>query len=482
MNNYILAIDIGTTSTKIVAFDYKRKLLQKCSNSYPILSPQPNFKEQNPIEIYEALLEAAKQIIEQCGQPQAISFSSAMHSLIAMDENDQLLTNSIIWADGRSQDYADKLVKTGLGKKLYQKTGTPIHPMSPLCKIAWLRDHQPAIFEQTAKFISIKEYVFLKWFGTYIVDESIASATGLFDIERGVWCEEALEYCGIKKEQLSEVFPTDGIINHWRSNMAKQLNISDATPVVIGASDGCLANLGAGVKELGKAVLSVGTSAAIRMTHQQPITDVETQLFNYILDEEHYVIGGASNNGGAVYAWLQKIVAQEVDAKSIPIGAERLLFLPYLLGERAPIWSTNVRAAFIGLSNQHTEAHLLRATLEGIIFNIYQIAQALQKSTAEIKEIYASGGFTQNGLAMQILADVFNAKVFLQAHEEGTALGAAILAMKALEIEYQSENEAIGKHFSPNKEAHQTYQQYFRVWRKLYGQMEEGFEEIRKLP
>jgi len=482
MNNYILAIDIGTTSTKVVAFDYAGQLLQKFSNSYPILSPQPNFKEQNPKEIYEALLEAGIQVIEQCGHPKAIVFSSAMHSLIAMDENNEPLTNSIIWADGRSQGYADQLVKTDLGKRLYQKTGTPIHPMSPLCKIAWLRDHRSDIFEQTAKFISIKEYVFLKWFGRYVVDQSIASATGLFDIEKRVWCEEGLEYCGIKKEQLSEVLPTSAIVNHWKSSITKQLNISDKTPVVIGASDGCLANLGAGVKELGKAVLSVGTSAAIRMTHRHPIPNVKTQLFNYILDVEHYIIGGASNNGGAVYAWLKKIVEKGVSADEIPIGAERLLFLPYLLGERAPIWNTNARAAFIGLSNQHTEAHLLRATLEGIIFNVYQIAQALEQATVEIKEIYASGGFTQNELAMQILSDVFNAKVMLQEHEEGTALGAAILAMQALNIEYEVSKEEVGKYFYPNLEAYRTYQKYFEVWRKVYRKLRESFEEIKELP
>lgn len=482
MNNYILVIDIGTTSTKVIAFDYRGQLLQKCSNAYPILSPQPSFKEQNPDEIYASLMSAAMKVIEQCGQPKVISFSSAMHSLIAIDQNGQALTNSIIWADGRSQDYADKLVKTALGKRLYQKTGTPIHPMSPLCKIAWLRDQENEIFEQTVKFLSIKEYVFFKWFGTYLIDESIASATGLFDIEKRIWYEEALEYCSIKKEQLSKVVPTGTIISNWRIEVANQLNISEKTPVVIGASDGCLANLGAGVTKLGRAVLSIGTSAAIRMTHQQPIPDVETQLFNYILDKKHYVIGGASNNGGAVYAWLQKIVEQEVDASSIPIGAERLLFLPYLLGERAPIWNTNARAAFIGLSNQHTEAHLLRATLEGIVFNIYQIAQALEKSTTEIKEIYASGGFTQNDLGMQILADVFNAKVILQEHEEGTALGAAILVMQALKIEYLPENERIGKCFDPNEEAYQIYQQYFEVWRKLYGQLKEGFEGMKNLP
>jgi len=482
MNAYILAIDIGTTSTKVVAFDHSGQLLEKCNKSYPILNSQPNFKEQNPKEIYKVLMEASAQIIQKCGQPNAITFSSAMHSLIAMNKNDQTLTNSIIWADGRSQDYANELVKTELGKTLYKKTGTPIHPMSPLCKIAWLRDHQSDIFEQTTKFISIKEYVLLQWFGKYIVDESIASATGLFDIEKRIWCEEALDYCSIKEEQLSKVVSTTTTIEKWQKKVANQLNINEQTPVAIGASDGCLANLGADVKELGKAVMSIGTSAAVRMTHQQPIPDSETQLFNYILDEKHYIIGGASNNGGAVYAWLQKILEKGVSADEIPIGAERLLFLPYLLGERAPIWNTNARAAFIGLSNQHTEAHLLRATLEGIIFNLYQIAQALEKATVEIKEIYASGGFTQNDLAMQILSNVFNAKVVLQEHEEGTALGAAILAMQALKIEYQPKNEQIGKCFYPNLEAHQIYQQYFEVWRKLYGQLKKNFEEMKELP
>ncbi|MEM9886664.1 MAG: gluconokinase [Bacteroidota bacterium] len=481
MKEYVLAIDIGTTSTKAVAFSKTGELLQEAREGYPILRPQPNYQEQNPAGIYEALMKAAKTVIEVSEKaPLAISFSSAMHSLILLDEDDKLLTNSIIWADGRSQKYANELNAKAIGKDIYKQTGTPIHPMSPLCKIAWFRDQEASTFEQTARFISIKEYVLQAWFDRFVVDESIASATGLFDIHHRTWYKPALDYCGIKESQLSESVPTTYILKNLKEEISEQLQIPNNTPVVIGASDGCLANLGAGVRSMGKAVISIGTSAAIRMTNDAPILDVDAQLFNYILDEDHYVIGGPSNNGGVIYEWFQATFGEVADASKIGVGADRLLFLPYLMGERAPIWNTDARAAFIGLRKSHTKVHLLRAVLEGIVMNLYQIAQALEQQEAKIEAIYANGGFTQNDLAVQILADVFNVKVHLQAHEEGTALGAALLAFRALSIA-QDIGTQTNESFTPDPAAHQTYQAYFEIWKGLYSRLEESFVALQKL-
>ncbi|MEM0993295.1 MAG: gluconokinase, partial [Bacteroidota bacterium] len=354
MKDYILAIDIGTTSTKVVAFSKTGELLHRANAGYPILHPKPTHQEQAPDAIYQALMKASKEVIASCERtPIAIVFSSAMHSLIAVDKEGELLTNSIIWADGRSQDYADALRNTELGKDIYERTGTPIHPMSLLCKIAWLRDHESAIFERTAYFISIKAYVLYRWFGRFVIDESIASATGLFDVHERKWYEAALDYCDITSDQLAEVVSTKYVLEDLKQSVAEELQIPQDTPIIIGASDGCLANLGAGITEIGKAVMSIGTSAAIRMTHHTPIPDVDTQLFNYILDEKHYVIGGPSNNGGVVYEWFQETFGTIEAAADLPIGSERLLFLPYLMGERAPVWNTDASAAFIGLRKLH---------------------------------------------------------------------------------------------------------------------------------
>lgn len=482
MTPYILVIDIGTTSTKVIAFSQKGSLLQEAKGSYEILEPKSGYKEQSPSEIYKALMKATAKVIQACAIPPiAITFSSAMHSLIAVDEKNETLTNSLIWADGRSQQYADELKGTALGDKLYQQTGTPIHPMSPLCKLAWLRDHQSDVFAQAACFISIKEYVLFQWLDQYVVDESIASASGLFDIHLRKWSKAALTYAHIDETQLSTVVPTKHIFHQLSSKVAAQLNIPTTTPIVIGASDGCVANIGANVKGMGEAAMSIGTSAAIRITYDTPILDTDYYLFNYIIDEKTYAIGGASNSGGIVREWLRENFARGKNVADINIGAEGLLFLPYLVGERAPIWDAHARAAFIGLQKKHTQAHLERAVLEGIAMNLYQIMSALEKATSPIQQVYANGGFTQNHIAMQIIADVFDATIHLQVHEEGTALGAARLAYAALSIDMKEPTEQIHQSFSPRTIRHQRYVQYYKVWKELYGQLENSFEALRRL-
>ncbi|MEM1325661.1 MAG: gluconokinase [Bacteroidota bacterium] len=481
MTPYILVIDIGTTSTKAVAFATDGTLVARASQEYELLSPQPNFKEQDPADIVQAVKTAAGQTVQKCGcAPFAISWSSAMHSIIAIDEDGTPLTNSIIWADGRSQSYADELRETALGDQLYKQTGTPIHPMSPLCKLAWLRDHQPNIFQQATRFISIKEYIIWQWTGEYIVDESIASASGLYDIRARKWAARALAYAGIQEEQLSKVVPTTQQLPPLKKEVADYLKVNINIPHIISGSDGCVANLGAGINKKGEAALSIGTSGAIRISATQPITSTQAYLFNYIIDNEQYAIGHATNNGGVTHEWLRETIVLEKNVNDIEVGAEALLFLPYLLGERAPVWSTNAKAAFIGLQKKHTEAHLQRAVLEGIAFNLYQLLQEIEEATGAVEIIYASGGYTQNESGMQIIADVFNKMIHLQAHEEGTAWGAAILAMKTLDINYADDKGQSVRSYSPDLSNHEKYNTLYNIWRKLYEQLADTFADLSR--
>lgn len=476
--DYILAIDIGTTSTKVVAFDKAGKLLKKENAFYETFSPQPAFQEQSPDDVYAALMQAVTQMTKNFAEPPlCIVFSSAMHSIIAVDEQCHPLTNSIIWADGRSQSYANQLIATDLGKAIFYHTGTPIHAMSPLCKIAWLKEQDKTTFEKVYKFISIKEYIHYQWFKKFKIDHSIASATGLFDIREKTWYAPALDYCGIRISQLSEPVPTDYIFEHIDTGIANELGIPDRTPVVIGASDGCLANLGEGVLDDQSLVISIGTSAAVRMTHSAPIEGSVNASFNYILDDQFYVVGGASNNGGIIHEWFKANLGWDEkinhQASNISVGADKLLFLPYLLGERAPVWNANAKGGFIGLSQAHTLSHLYRATLEGIIFNLFAISENIIKQPIRI---YVNGGFTKNELAMQILADVFQAAVHLEDHEEGAALGATKLGLKAIGIieDYQELSiQSSAKIIQPNPSVHATYQSYYTIWKDLYGHLKE---------
>ncbi|MEO1070032.1 MAG: gluconokinase, partial [Cyanobacteria bacterium J06638_6] len=276
-SEHILGIDIGTTSTKAVLFALDGTIVGQHAMGYPLLSPQADVQEQEPQAIYRAAVGSVRTVVERCPQEAkgliGMAFSAAMHSLIAVDEQGELLTNSITWADRRSAPWVDKIRHQYDAHDLYVRTGTPIHPMSPLVKLMWLRDEKPELFERAAKFISIKEYVIHRWFGQYVVDYSIANATGLFNMKALDWDSEALELTGITTSQLGQLVPTTHILSPMTPAAASSLGIPADTPVVVGASDGVLANLGVGAIAPDTVAVTVGTSGAVRAMLNHPQTD-----------------------------------------------------------------------------------------------------------------------------------------------------------------------------------------------------------------
>ena len=491
--NYLIAIDIGTSSTRSVAFSSEGQLLCSKSVSYPIESPQPGWQEQDPQAILNAVIKTVSKVVKSIDTaPLGISLSAAMHSLLAVDEQGEALTPCMIWADNRSERYAIQLKNTELGKAIYKHTGTPIHPMSPLCKLAWLRDKQPEVFSKAHKFVGIKEYVLFHLFGQWRVDYSIASAMGMFDKEVLDWYAPALEFAGITAAHLPELVPTTFVLNPLKAAAAEELGLDPGIPFVIGASDGCLANLGALALDKGETVITLGTSAAIRMTTQASTYDEQERIFNYLLTEGLYVVGGASNNGGIVYQWFterfldidskEKAFKSIKKIKKIPAGAEDLLFLPYLTGERAPVWDANAKGLFLGVTKNHSKLHFQRAVLEGIFLNVLQIGKALEETVGKMETIYVNGGLAQIGILMQMLADIFGKAIHIQENEEGSAFGALLLGMKALGLmgDFAEAKNMIRIHktYEPNATNHAVYQQLFDVFIGLYPKLKDDFEKI----
>ncbi len=476
---YMIGVDIGTGSTKVIALLPDGSVQAVHQQAYKTRYPQPGHSEQDPEDILQAVKQGIRQVALQMGaSPAAVSFSSAMHSIMALDAQHQPLTPLIIWADNRSQDIATALQPTEQGRALYQQTGVPLHPMSPLCKIAWLRQEEPALFKKTLMFAGIKEYVLHRFFGRYVTDHSIASATGLFDIRQRQWSAEALAVAGITPAQLPEPVPTHYILNDLPAAQAAALGIPPGTPFIIGASDGCLAQLGSGALAPGHATLTIATSGAMRMTVPQPVTDPRQRLFNYILDGRHYVTGGPVNNGGVALQWfvrdfLQRKGAGDLDAAiqeahQIAPGAEGVICLPYLLGERAPVWDPHARGAFIGIQPQHTALHFMRAMLEGVAFGLLSIAEALRETAGPIRKISVSGGFTHSPGWIQLMADIFRQPMHLGQEHDASAIGAAIVGYEAMGLPFTSPAEMPAEVFEPREEGQEVYREHYRLYGRLY--------------
>ncbi len=466
--SYMIGCDIGTTNVKSVAFDsVTGDILASCSEGYEMKHPHPDWSEQDADEIYGAACKTLSAVADLCvdkGSLLGVSFSAAMHSVLALDKEGGLLTNLIIWADNRSSSIAAKLRASSIGKKIYQHNGTPIHAMTPVCKLLWLRTNEPDIFKKADKFIGIKEYIIYRLTGKFVVDFSIASATGMFNIRELKWDEYTLKKVGIRSTKLSEAVSPYHIEKLPGNNEA---NLPEGTPLVMGASDGCLANLGSGAIRTGSMAVTIGTSGAVRICSNEVYTDPEMQTFCYLLDEKTCIVGGPSNNGAVIFEWLMNtFFAKEEyetvfkEASQIKTGSDGLLFYPYLLGERAPLWSSEVRGGFTGIDIQHTRAHFARAVMEGILLNLHSIGRVLLQMQ-QIDRIYANGGFARSSVWVQMLADIFGKKVVLNETVETGAAGAAMMGLRALGIysDY-SEMDAftlVGQEFEADPDSNEKY-------------------------
>lgn len=466
MESLYIGIDIGTTATKAICFDVHGNVTRQVSQSYEMYHPKPNWSVQNPQEILETVLNCIAEITKDI-QPEFISFSSAMQSIIAIDETGKPLTEAILWADNRGIEIAEELKNSEKGKQFYQKTGIPIHSFSPMTKIAWFKEFDSEIFSKTYKFISIKEYVWHHLTGEYCTDTSMASGTGLLNIHTLQWDDEVLDFLNIKKEQLSAVFEV--------TYQCK--GISDDFLYVIGGGDGALANLGTGAMNKNCMALTIGTSGAVRLPIEKPYLDEQMRTQCYHLMDDQYLTLGAVNNGAIILQWLRETLLKtdksfEIlfeEAEKIPAGSEGLLFVPYLLGERAPIWDASAQGAILGMQITHTQTHLVKATLEGILFGLFQITEILLPNPEKRKQtkVMASGGFGKSELWLQMVADIFQMTVETSQTIEGSAWGAVLIGMKSAGIYIDIENRT-GKTYFPNKENQKVYEDAFTRFKKVY--------------
>ncbi|HEY4196727.1 MAG TPA: gluconokinase [Mucilaginibacter sp.] len=493
---YVLGIDIGTGSVKAVAVDMQGRSFEDCQQHYSFNVPKPGYHEQDPQQIWSAFVASIKGVIEKTGaQPSAISLSSAMHSLIAVDENCKPLAPMMTWADNRSAEIATRLKATEEGLSIYKATGTPIHTMSPLCKIIWIRENDLQLFQEAYKYISIKEYTWYRLFKEFTVDHSIASGTGLFDITSLHWNNEALKLAGISTRSLSTPVATD---HHKKYDPAYGLPelsfLKPGTLFVIGASDGCLANLGSMAIKPGIASITIGTSGAVRVASNKPLPNVNAMTFSYILDKETFICGGPINNGGvAMQWWLKNIKGPELtetdyehlfdQIASVPTGSNGLIFLPYLTGERAPIWDSESCGNFFGIKLQHKQANFSRAVLEGICYALKNVLDAVQQNSEPITQINVSGGFTRSAIWVQTLADITGKKLVIVQADDASAVGAAYIALKNIGAtnEYPTSTPSEEKVFMPDEQNTEVHRNNFMIYKQLYDDLKETMHRISKL-
>jgi gluconokinase len=439
----VVGVDVGTTATKAVAFDAAGRQRGSADARYPLLEPAPGRAEQDPGVVVDGALEAIRVAVAQARTNGAsvagLALSAAMHALIALDAEDHPLTRLITWADTRASTQAQRL--RAEHPDLHDRTGTPIHSMAPLPKLVWFAENEPETFAAARRWVGVKELVVARLTGTYALDHSTASGTGLLNLETLDWDRGALAAAGIGSDRLAALVPATERLE-LRADVAAALGLDRDVPLVVGAGDGPSANLGVGAVAPGIAACSIGTSGALRLTTQRPAVDRARHLFCYALTPGRWIVGGAISNGGVVLQWAGAALAPDLGehaeaqlialAEDVPPGSDGLLMLPYLLGERAPLWSGSAPAAYVGLARHHGRGHLVRSALEGVCQQLRLVLDAIRDAGNEVTEVRATGGFARSALWRQMLADVLDAPIGFAASEEGSARGAAILGLQTL--------------------------------------------------
>jgi gluconokinase len=483
----VVGLDIGTTATKATAVEVGGRVVASAHAGYPLDEPRPGEAVQSPELIVAAVRRVLEEVVASvgAGRVAGVGVSSAMHSLLAVDAAGRPLTPSITWADERAAEQAERLRVTPQGRALHRRTGTPVHAMSPLVKLLWFREHAPEVMGAACCWMGIKEHVVEALTGERVVDHSIASGMGMLDLGRLAWDAEALGLAGISAAQLPVLVATRAVVGELRGG--------GAVPVVVGAGDGPLANLGVGAVRPGVAACSIGTSGAVRVAVDRPRVDEDGRLFCYALTEERWLSGGAINNGGVVLRWLgsafglgnnPEAALLEV-AASVPAGSDGLVMLPQLYGERAPQWSAWARGAYLGLTHRHGRPHLVRAALEGVCLQMAVVLESVRAGGAEVCEVRATGGFARSPLWRQMLTDALGMEVRFPEGVEGSSRGAALLAMVGLGLvdglDEAGDGVSIAEVLEPDPRAAEVYAELRGVVEEARGVLAGVMARLRRV-
>lgn len=497
-----IGVDVGTTGVRAIAYDIQGNSLCSSEAFYPLLTPHPDWAEENPLQIYESVekvvTEAALALRYKDRKLAGIALSTVMHSFAGLDEHHKPMMDMQTWADSRSADIVRELKKDeSLCRRFYEKTGCPIHASYPLAKVLWMRKHHPEIFSRMKFVGSLKDYIFEGLTGQWVIDHSTASSSGMYNEQNMDWDDEILAYAGISKSQMPQTVSTTYQAPLCKS-AADRLGLTEGLPVVIGATDGVLVNVGIGAVMPGQLSATIGTSGALRMLTEKPMVDKDMRTWCYNLTDNMWVAGGAINNGGMILRWVRDKICHytknhlevlDVDgydlmtmkAAHVAPGADGLLLLPFFTGERAPYWNSELRGMFFGLSLNHSRSHMIRAAMEGICFSMNTVMQAL-KDFGEIKDIRISGSFTKSDLWIQILTDILGHDVTLPANSEGAAFGAAVLGFissgQMKDISDTAKLVWSRKVYHPDQNNVATYEELYSIFAEIYWRLQPQFEAI----
>lgn len=507
--NYLLGIDIGTSGTKTVLFDEKGRAMASYTGEYPMAQPQNGWAEQDPAHWWQAVCDGIRAVLEKSGIDAAlirgIGLSGQMHSLVLLDEKGEVLRPSILWCDQRTAVECEEIHQKMGGEARYiEITANPALTGFTAGKILWVRKHEPEIYAKARHILLAKDYIRYKLCNVFATEVSDASGMGLLDVPNRCWSSEVLEKLEIDPNMLAKVYESPDVTGTITAEAAALTGLKEGTIVVGGAGDNAAAAVGTGVVEDGKAFATIGTSGVVFAHTNQLSIDPQGRVHTFCCAVPGaWHVMGVTLAAGQSLKWYRdnfcdgdKIEAQKqgvdpydlmtAEAAKTPIGSNRLIYLPYLMGERTPHLDPDCRGAFVGLSGMHTRYDLVRAVMEGVTFSLRDCAEILRGMGVKSDMILACGGGGSSAFWRQMMADILGCPVATTISKEGPALGVAILAGVGAGL-YPSVPEAcreiIGVNASqdPIAEHVEEYQKFYDIYQGLYPALRDSWHELAKL-
>ena len=485
--NYYLGVDVGTSSVKSLLMDSEGKTVGTSQIGYDIIKEKLQYAEQDMEKLWEATKETITDLVkrypEESAKIHGIGYSGQMHGLVMIGADGKLIRNAIIWADQRSEKEIQKIYDI-TGKDTYR--GTVLNSLSTgflISSLMWVKEHEPENFEKIRYVVFTKDYIRYKMCGEIGTDMSDASSGAIFDTKKRDWAWGLIEKLQMPKEifpECHEAYEAAGTVN---KECAEQTGLKEGIKIAYGGGDTLMQGVGNGIIRPGILAANIGTSCQISGGFNEPLYDEKfrTNTFCHV-KEDLWMLMGAHLSGGVALKWLMNNILEMGSydemtslAATVPAGSEGLVFLPYLSGERTPYNDPNAKGIYFGMTLKHERAHMIRSTMEGIVFGLRTSIEIFKDLGIEYHKIIASGGGARGKLFLEMQADIFDCEIYTNQGNEQACIGAAITAAIAAG-EFGNYEEACDKlvHMkdtivTPNHENQKYYEEQFAIFRELYG-------------
>ena len=478
---YYIGLDLGTSALKLLLMSGQGEICKIISKEYPISFPKPGWSEQNPVDWWNAAVDGIRELVRDVvdkNQIKGISFGGQMHGLVVLDKDDHVIRPAILWNDGRTAEeckYLNEVVGT---EKLSQYTANIAFAGFTAPKILWMQKHEPENFRKIHKIMLPKDYLAYRLSGVFCTDVSDASGMLLFDVEHKCWSEEMLNICGIKREQVADIYESYEAVGTITPEAAGELGLPQNVKIIAGAGDNAAAAIGTGTVGDGRCNVSLGTSGTIFISSKNFGVDENNALHSFAHADGHFHLMGCMLS--AAYCnkwWMEDIIGTKEYGKEQEsvqnLGENHVFFLPYLMGERSPHNDPDARGAFIGMSMDTKRSDMTLAVLEGVAFAMRDSLEVAKSLGIDIKRTTICGGGAKSLLWRKIMANVLNLEVDIIESEEGPGYGGAILAAVGCG-EYDSVEEAAKKlvkvvdTVKPDSELVKKYEKRYKIFRQIY--------------